>query len=110
MAIMTDVTTVGANATVANVLAGKSHEFLPEKSSIMVYIAAAAVGMFCSVLIGGEVVVDDQEVSAVARFPIRPDDLIGRGAGFGGDRLIVRLRNSTGAGILTKSMIDVAPV
>jgi hypothetical protein len=55
-------------------------------------------------------VLQDQEVSAADRFPIRPDDLVGRGAGFGGDRLILSLRNTTGSTIVVRSLVDVAPV
>lgn len=110
MSMMTDVQTVGANATVENILAGKVHEFLPERSSVMAYIAAAAAGLRATLLIGGETVLQDQEVSAADRFPIRPDDLVGRGAGFGGDRLILSLRNTTGSTIVVRSLVDVAPV
>lgn len=110
MSMMTDVQSVAANATISNVLAGKVHEFLPEKSSVRAYLAADVVGMFASLLIGGEVVVDDQEISAANRFPIIPDDLIARGAGFGGDRLILRLRNSTAGAIVVKSLVDVSPL
>ena len=109
MSVMSDNRSVAANATVENVLAGKLHEFLPEPSIITAAIAAAAVGVRASLLIGGESVMQDQEVSDSNRFPITPDDIIAQGAGFDTDRLILSLRNTTGAAIIVKTMVTVEP-
>lgn len=109
MSVMTDVRSVAANASVENILAGKLHEFLPEASIVTVAVAAAAVGMFASCLIGGESVVNDQEVSDSNRFPISPDDIFVQGAGFGGDRLLVGLRNSTAGAIVVKTQVTIEP-
>lgn len=109
MSVMTDVQTIAANVTVKNILAGKVHEFLPEPSVVTIDASADVVGMNMSVLIGGEVLVDDQEVSNSARFPIEPDDRVAQGAGFGGDRMIVRLRNTTAGNIVIKTKVTVEP-
>lgn len=109
MSVMTDVRSVAANATVENVLAGKVHEFLPEDSIIRLLAAAAAVGMRASLLVGESVLVDDQELSDSNRFPINPDDLLAEGAGFGADRLVLRLRNTTAGAIVTKTQVIVEP-
>jgi len=110
MSIMSDNQSVAANATILNVLAGKVHEFLSEDSIVRAYVSAAAVGMRASVLIGAEVLVDDQEVSSSNRFPLIPDDRLAEGAGFQSDRLIVRYRNTTGAAIIVRSLVEVEPV
>lgn len=107
--VMTDVTSVAATSTSANLLAGKNMEFIPEPSVITIGICAAAVGVFATVVIGTEVVVDDQEVSAAAHMPIFPDDVLAEGGAFAGDRITVRLRNSTGAAIICQTKINVSP-
>lgn len=109
MALLTDVRTVAANSTVANVLSGKTQEFLTRPSLIRGGVVGAAVGLFATLLIGDTVVVEDQEVSDANRTPIDPDDFDLEGAGFAGDRLVLKLRNSTGAGILAKAKIKVNP-
>lgn len=108
--VMTDVRSVAANATSANVLAGKIAEFLAESSVVRLYVAAAAVGIFATLMIGDSVLVDDQEVSGVNRYPLKPDDLVDEGAGFEKDRLILRFRNSTGAAVITKSRLEIEPL
>lgn len=111
MPIMTDVRTVALNATVDNVLAGKLDEFLWNRSIVSLSAIAQAAGLRVSLIVGGEVTVDDQEINARAgaTATILPDDFIVQTAGFGGDRLILRLRNTTGAAILVVSRIETTP-
>jgi len=110
MPVMTDRQSVAANATVDNAVQGKLAEFLPENSLVSLYSTADAVGMNMSLIVGGEVVLDDQEVDAQNRMPITPDDFLVQGAGFAGDRLILRYRNTTGAAIVAFSRVETTPV
>jgi len=104
---MSDVRTVAANAIIDNILTGKIHEFASRPSIVRLLMTASAVGMFTSFLIGGEAVVQDQEVGAGNRFPVDPDDFYAAFGASVGDRIVVQLRNSTGAGILVQSVVDV---
>ena len=106
---MTDVRSVGANSTVENVLAGKLHEFLSTRSLVRLMCVAGAVGLRVSLLIGGEALVQDQEISGANRFPIYPDDIVAEGAGFGGDRITVSVRNTTAAAITANTVVDTVP-
>lgn len=106
MPIMTDRQVVAANATVQNVLAGKIGEFLAASGSVVLYGTASAVGLNMSLLVGGSVIIDDQEVNAQNRMPLVPDDFVGAAGGMQGDRIIVRLRNTTGAGITAFSRVE----
>ncbi len=107
--VMTYVGSVAANTTTANVLAGKAMEFVQEPSVITVGIAASAVGLMATVVVGTEVVVDDQEVSSINRMPQFPEDVLAEGGAFAGDRATVRLRNSTGGAITGFVKINVTP-
>lgn len=113
MPVMTDQNrSVAANATVDNVLAGKLEEFLRADSQITLHAVAQAVGVRLSLLVGGESALDDQEISARAGAiaTIVPDDFIVATAGFAGDRLILRIRNTTGAAIIVNSRLETTPV
>jgi len=107
--VMSDVVTVNANTVSTNRLAGKLAEFLAEDSIIRLLATAAAAGVFASLLIGESTLVDDQEISGVNRFPLKPDDLVDEGAGFAGDRLILRFRNSTGVNHVVQSRLEIEP-
>jgi len=110
MPTMTDVRSVAANASVANVLSGKTNEFLPANSLVRVGITAAVVGLFATVLIQEKVILEDQEIANNALMPIDPDDIILEEIGLAGDRIIVKLRNSTGAAIITKTLVKTTDI
>lgn len=107
---MTDRQSVAANATVTNVLSGKIFEFAQRPSMVTLYATAAAVGLNVSFIIGARVLVDDQEVNAQNRMPIVPDDFLARGGARPGERIVVRLRNTTGAAIITFTRLDLDAV
>jgi hypothetical protein len=107
---MTFVGVIAANAQNDNVLSGKLHEFLGEHSRIVIAATGAAAGVRLSALVGGEAFVQDQEISSGNRFPQLPQDFVAEGAGFPGDRLVIPVRNTTGAGINVQLTVDVIPI
>lgn len=110
MAVMTDRQSVAANATVANALTGKLHEFLSSPSVVRLYNTASAVGLNVTFVIGSESIVQDQEVNAQNRLPIVPDDFVAEGFGNTGERVLVSLRNTTGAAITGFTRVEVEPI
>lgn len=110
MPVMTDRQSVAANATVQNALAGKIGEFAESNEAVRLYATAAAVGMNVSLLVGGVVILDDQEVNAQNRMPLVPDDFVAETGALGGERLIVRYRNTTGAAIVAFTRVEAEPV
>jgi hypothetical protein len=109
MATQTDVRSVAASAVVANVLSGKTFEFVNEPSIIRAGIIASAVGMFATIIVGAETVLEDQEISAANRMPVDPDDFAFEAGGIPGDRIVIKLRNSTAAAITVNTMVKVEP-
>lgn len=110
MPTMTDRRSVAANSRTTNILAGLPFEFVVSDSIVRVFCAASVVGLNIDVLIGGESVVSDSEMSAANRFPIRPDDMIVEHGGNAGDRLFIALRNTTGLAIVGQVLVDVLPL
>jgi len=81
MPVITDVTVVALNSTSANLIAGDINEFLARPSVVSLFCTGSAAGLRAQLLIGKDVVIDDQEISAANRFPITPDDFLSRGGG-----------------------------
>jgi len=109
MSMMTDTQSVLANAVVQNCIAGKSHEFISEPSVVTISATGSAIGLFITVMVGDEVIIEDQAIPLTNRFPVVPDDTLGQGGGFPGDRIIVKLRNSTGGALTSWVRVDVEP-
>lgn len=98
--ILQDSISVAANAVSANVLAGSLGEFLRQGGPVVLYTNGSALGLRCSFLVGEQVFIDDMALNAQNRMPVVPDDFLGAAQGQGGDRVVVRFRNTT-AGALT---------
>lgn len=110
MTVMTDVQTVAANVTTTNILAGKIEEFLPSNAQVQLAITAAAPGMFVSFIIGNRVVVDDQEISDAAVFPVEPDHVISSSMGAAGERLSLKLRNTDSVARIVRTKLNIGLV
>jgi len=109
MAMMTDTQSVGGNAVVQNAVAGKSQEFIKEPSVVSLSATGSAIGLFMTFIVGEEVIIEDQAIPLTNRFPIVPDDTLASGGGFPGDRVIVKIRNSTGGALTSWVRVDVEP-
>ena len=88
---------LAANAVTGNVLSGRAHEFLKEDSQVIIGVVAEKSLVFCTVIVGDEVLMDDQEISAQNRMPVAPDDFILRTVGLAGSQITIRFRNGNGA-------------
>ena len=100
--VMTDVQSVAANATTGNIFAGNVFEFIQSPSIVRCYIIAAAVGMNVDILVGNESYASDQEISGANRFPIRNEDLLVELGALPGERIVVRLRNTTAGALVVQ--------
>lgn len=110
MPMMTNRQSVAANTVVDNVFSGQLHEFINTNAALVTaYATASAVGLRFSLIIGGVTFIDRQEVNAQNRMPVIPDDVLSQGAGVRGDRVVVRLENTTAGAITAFSRVDVDP-
>lgn len=110
MPTMSDVQSVAANTRTANILAGKAFEFASRPSIVRFYIVAGAVGVRADILIGGESIMSDEEVSGANRYPQVNTDLTAQHGASGGDRLFLALRNTTGVAITVQTLVEVLPL
>jgi hypothetical protein len=110
MPVITDRRSVAANAVVANVLSGSQYEFLPFDAVVEFGLTASAVALNATVTTGTDILMQDQEVSAQNRLPVYPDDFILSDVAAGGERLVVALRNTTGAAITAFTAVKITPV
>lgn len=106
---MSNSVTVAANAISTNQLAGLIDEFLRVDSAVRLAAVAAATGLNVTFILGNTALINDQLVSDANRFPQIPEDVVAQSGAFAGERMILTFRNTTGAGILVKWLVDVEP-
>lgn len=108
--VITNVTVVLLNTTSLNLLTGDINEFLGRNSVVSLFCTGSAAGLLATLLIGSDVIIDGQTISSANRFPITPDDFLGRGGGFLGQRLTLRFQNPTGANLTAQWRLAIESV
>lgn len=103
--IMREVS-VPLNGTVDNVLAGSAFEFARTNQLVSVGVAQAATGCFVTFNSGADVVAEEFPPPILTRYPIIPDEMYFSDVAAAGDRLVIRVRNSTGAAIVVRVVVQ----
>lgn len=102
-------TTVAANSVVDNVLANNQYEFLPFNALLEFAMNAAAAGIQSDVYSGSDVLMEAGAVGAQNRYPVYPDDFNLTDVAAAGERIKVRLRNTTAAPIIVQTVCRITP-
>lgn len=104
------IVSVPANGTIENALAGSQWEFAPYNCSLEFATVAASAGVIGDVSTGADVVAEAYAVSGANRYPILPDDFVIFDVCQSGERIKVRLRNTTASAISCTVAMRLAPV
>lgn len=101
MPMMKGFISIAAGATNANVLAGSAYEYLPWNAQVEFGVVGDAAGeLRCTVQSGSDAILEESPISRAARIPVYPDDYDLVDVAGGGERLVIRVRN-TGVGANT---------
>jgi len=116
MATIRKQVSVPANGTIENLLSGSPFEFAGRPSAVSVsatQITVVGGQTIADITFGAEVIGQDlflsDEVGA-NQGPKLPDNLLARDVAAGGDRLVVKLRETGGVATLVTALITVEPV
>jgi len=102
-------TSIPANGTVDNVLQGNQYEFLPFNALLEFAIVAAATGLLTDIYSGSDTLIESGDVSSANRSPLYPDDFDLTDVAGAGERIKVRIRNTTGGAIIAKTTVRITP-
>lgn len=98
------------NSVNDNVIAGNQFEFAPVRSIVEFGITASATGLEVDVLIGDRAIVTRMIPSLQNRFAIYPDDYTLKAGALAGQRVIIRVRNTTGGSLTCFTSVKYTPV
>jgi hypothetical protein len=107
MAVIQKEVSVAANTAVENLLSGSAFEFLRGNAVVSIGVAAAATGIVVNIQSGADIVLEESAVFIKTQFPIIPDEMFYTDVGVQGDRLVVRVRNTTGGAIVVRCIVQV---
>lgn len=101
-------TSVPANDVVENVFSGSAFEFPPGPVAVSCGAVGAAAGLFITITVGGQLILEESPPAVSADFPLIPDEFYYNFFATNNQRIVLRARNSTGAAVILRSLAMMA--
>ena len=98
---------VAANATVDNLISGSSFEFLRGNAVVSIALVGSATGLVASIQSGSDIVLEEAPLLVKTTMPTIPDDFYYNDVGVSGDRLVLRIRNTTAGALTVRGIVQV---
>ena len=98
---------IAANTVNDNILSGSSFEFLRGNSVVSCGLTGSATGLVANIQSGADIILEESPLLVKASMPIVPDDMYYNDVGVGGDRLVVRVRNTTAGALTVRAIVQV---
>ena len=111
MSVIQRRVSIAANDVNENILQGSTFEILQGRSVVSIGLTGQVVGLVATVLVGSTVVLEESPVFIKANaFAVIPDEMFYNAAGVGNDRIVIRVRNTTGAAVDVRVLCQIARV
>lgn len=110
MPIIRRETSIAANSTVDNIVAGSIYEFMPFNSALAIGNNAAATGLVVTVNTGSDTLQEESPAFVSTSFPVIPDDMDLTDISAAGERLVIKARNTTGGAVILRTLVQISPV
>jgi len=100
-------TVVPANTTIDNIFTGSQFEFIRRDSILSLAAVASAAGLVGTFQAGSDLVLEESPLLVRAGFPVIPDDFYYQTGAISGDRVGLRVRNTTGGDLTVRTVLQV---
>ena len=101
---------VAANAVEDNIISGSSFEFLRSNAIVSIGLTGSATGLVANIQSGADIILEESPLLVKASMPIIPDDMYYNDAGIQGDRLVIRVRNTTAGALTVRAVVQITQV
>lgn len=101
---------IGANAVNENILSGSAFEFLRSNAVVSIGLSQSAIGLVANIQSGADIVLEEASLEIKTGFPIIPDEMYYNDVGVAGDRLVIRVRNTTAGALTVRAIVQVTNV
>ena len=107
--IQKEVSILAATAN-ENILVGSAFEFLRNNSVVSIGLTGSATGLVANIQSGADIVLEEAPLLVKDSMPIIPDDMYYNDVGVQGDRLVVRVRNTTAGALTVRCIAQVTQI
>jgi hypothetical protein len=101
---------VGANSVDPNLIAGSTYELQRGNVYMSIGVAAAATGIFITILSGSDVVLERSAAPILTRYPIIPDEMYFTDVATVADRLVILAENTTGGALVVRAVVQITNI
>lgn len=110
MPVIQNTVSVAANSVNDNVIQGSQFEYLPYNARVNFGFSGSGVGLLVDVFSGSDIVAESMAIPGTNRYPLNPDDFYLVDVAAAGDRLKVRIRNTTAAAVTAFWSVIISPL
>lgn len=110
MPIIRKEVSVPASGTIDNLVTGSIYEFMPFNASINLGLTASATGLVGTVNTGSDTLLEESPLNIKATFPLIPDEMDLQDRTLQGERLVVRIRNTTAGALTVRLLVQISPI
>lgn len=101
---------IAANAVDENILSGSAFEFLRSNAVVSIGLSQSVTGLVANIQSGADIVLEEASLEIKTGFPVIPDEMYYNDVGVAGDRLVIRVRNTTAGAITVRCIVQVTNV
>ena len=110
MPVIQKEVSVPATSANENILAGSAFEFLRRNAVVSIGLTGSATGLVANIQSGADIVLEESPLEVKTSFPVIPDEMYYNDVGVAGDRLVIRVRNTTAGALTVRAIVQVTNV
>lgn len=107
MSVIQKEVLIPASSANENILSGSAFEFLRGNSVVSIGLTGSATGLVANIQSGADIILEESPLEIKTSFPVIPDEMYYNDVGIGGDRLVIRVRNTTVASLTVRAIVQV---
>lgn len=101
---------IAASSVNDNVITGSQYEYLPGNAFLEFGLIGSATGLVCDVYSGQDTLAEAMEPSTQNRIPVYPDDFNLSDVATAGERVKIRVRNTTAGALTIFVAVKITPI
>ena len=110
MPVIQKEVSVAANSSNENILSGSAFEFLRGNAVVSIGLTASATGLVANIQSGADIVLEESPLEIKTTYPTIPDEMYYNDVGVLGDRLVIRVRNTTAGALTVRAIVQITPL
>lgn len=110
MPVIQKEVSLAANAVNDNVLSGSAFEFLRSNAVVSIGLTGSATGLVANIQSGADIILEESPLIVKTTMPVIPDDFAYNDVGVAGDRLVLRVRNTTAGALTVRAIVQVTNI